>query len=212
MKKIMAVCLVATMVLAVGTANAGVSWQTKPILGTDRSNATGDLVMITGPTPTTSGGGFYYDVDGNVVLGPTIPHYSIAGDPLFGVGSPSMTEFSWTGKVANGSGINLDETKIYDWSAVYTNLGTGYQDSSTGVVEGESFIMLMGYLWGEGTLSPTLLVSDCGLWNYTETWTERGGDTLRSSTDFSVVPAPGAILLASMGMGLVNWMRQRKAL
>jgi hypothetical protein len=193
MKKCMTVCLVVAMALVVGTASAAegtLGWQTAPILGYN-SFDNGNVVVetLTGPIVIP-----YDDDDGIVSTG------------------TSMNVFSWAGEVANGSGIYLDPTKIYDWSAVYTNLGTMYQDSSTGVVEGESFIMLMGYLWGEGTLSPTLLVSDCGLWNYTETWTERGGDTLRSSTDFSVVPAPGAILLASMGMGLVNWMRQRKAL
>jgi hypothetical protein len=126
MKKCMTVCLVVAMALVVGTASADFSWQTQPIMGTDYSNATGDVVMITGPTPTDGSGNNYLDVDGDVVLGPTIPHYSTVGDPLFGVGSPSMTKFyfdpdtftggHWTDEdtwIYSGSGINLNPTNTY---------------------------------------------------------------------------------------------------
>lgn len=73
------------------------SWQTAPIMGHARSTDTGDTVIVTGDTPTyfdINGEEQYYkDVDGNIVLGPTIPHYSMVGDPLYGVGDPSITDF-----------------------------------------------------------------------------------------------------------------------
>ena len=119
-------------------AQANLSWQTEPILGYDWSNATGDVVMITGPTPITPSGDFYYDVDGNKVLGPTIPHYSIPGDPLYGVGSPSVSTFYynpnvWDGSshwydpnawVYSGSGVNLDAAKTYTYEGTFHFFGT----------------------------------------------------------------------------------------
>ncbi|MCG2684888.1 MAG: hypothetical protein L6306_14895 [Planctomycetales bacterium] len=151
------------------------------------------------------------------MLGPTIPHYSMVGDSLFGVGSPGMTVFDWTGRVANGSGINLDAGHTYDWTAVYTNLGTGYIDSSANVYTGGSFIMLNGYLWGYGSNSSTLSVADIGSWTYVETWTDRAGGEgsfISSTTNFSIVPEPASVLVwcllgAGSWLGMRVWRRRR---
>jgi hypothetical protein len=198
MKKIMAVCLVATMVLAVGTVNAGVSWQTTPILGTD-SMDDGDVWVNTG-----------------LPVWANVPH-----DVLDGViGQPvGMTVFQVGQNIHSGSGIYVDLGQTYAWSSVFTNLSDPSRNitwAANYTDGGDGFVML----YGEG-VGPSdtvhingLTAADVGNWTYTETWTNVNNlkDSISYSTNFQVVPAPGAILLASMGMGLVNWMRQRKAL
>jgi hypothetical protein len=218
-----------TFCISGASANT-LSWQTMPILGTSVSNATGDVVVITGPTPTKPDGSFYTDVDGNIVLGPTIPHYSIVGDPLFGVGSPSMTQFYYNPNVCcdssghlydplvgvySGSGINLDPLLTYHYKGVYTFTGTPGNPSYDIVAAenyafgGYSFIMLMTGVSG-------FWPEDAGLWTYTETWQENvagaQGDTIRATREFTVtaVPEPATLSLLGIGVAIIGVSRLRR--
>jgi len=220
MKRLLVSAVMLTGLVALSTAGLALSWQTEPIMGTGVTSITGDVVVITGPAPTKPDGSFYYDVDGNKVLGPTIPHYSIPGDPLYQVGSPSMTEFwinpnvfengHWTDKtarIAHGSGINVTQGTVYTWTADWYFLGTPGNDpyhvtDTAAYTATESFVMLQGSLvdlWAE----------DVGKWRYTETWTD-GTNTICSVRDFDVkaVPEPMSIFLGIMGLGSVAGFRR----
>ena len=121
--------LLAIMILlGMNTVAYALSWQTAPIMGYSASSVTGDLVVITGPTPIDANGDYYYDVDNNLVLGPTIPHYNLAGDPLEGVGDPSLTELYFDPYEYNASGDYWydPDTTIYAGSGVYLTPNTEY--------------------------------------------------------------------------------------
>ena len=204
--------MAAILLLAgLSTAAMALSWQTEPIMGTGYSNVTGDVVMITGPTPTQEGGGFYYDVDENIVLGPTIPHYSIPDDPLYGVGSPSMTEFTYNPNVWNDpywydpnvwvySGSGVYGTGVAHYTGVYTFNpgGDGTYDVLAAEADydfgaTESFIMLntgVGEFWLE----------DAGSWRYTETWGQGSDITSTSDFEVTVVPEPAGLLALATGL------------
>ena len=224
MKKLITICAVVTIILAVsGAAQASLSWQTTPILGTDVSSATGDVVVITGPQPLDGSGNPYHDVDNNVVLGPTIPHYSMVGDPLYGVGSPSMTEFvinpdtyeggHWVDKVtkiAFGSGINVEQGHDYTFTETWNFLESG-SEYTVGPFTGNyaagtnEFVMLHN----DNGLSE-LWLEDIGSWSYTQTWTDDGTTAFITDTSFfEVVPEPATIGLLSFG-ALSLFRRKRK--
>jgi len=224
-RTVVIVCLAACLGLAATNAGAtGLSWQTEPILGYSVSNATGDVVVVTGPQPLDGLGNPYYDVDGNPVMGPTIPHYSIAGDPLYGIGGPSVTKF-YVGPftvdpvyglcdvdtfVCSGSGVNLVAGNTYHYKGVYTLLGPGGYDLTVAengsFSTSQSFIMLMtsvGYFWP----------SDVGDWKYTETWEDlTAGGSISSTRYFCVAPVPEPLTMTAVFMsvcGLGAYLRKR---
>ena len=188
MKRLLLVAVTLAMLAGLSTAAMALSWQTAPILGTAVVD-TGDLVVTTGPIPIT------------------IPHYNMPGDPLQGVGSPSMTEF-WadpvTGlaTVATGSGVWLDPAlyTVNTWFA--DSLGVHQGDWTETAVWDDTFIMN----YNDG--APFAI----GNWTYHEDWTQ-GGVTITSNTPFTVkaVPEPMSIMslmLGIMGLGSVAGFRK----
>jgi hypothetical protein len=213
----LAILIVALVLCTGGMAQETVSWQTVPIMGYSASNTTGDVVVITGPQPLQPGGTPYYDIDGNVVMGPTIPHYSIVGDPLYHVGLPSVTVFSynpnqfisghWTDPVTqiwSGSGVTLQASNTYSYSGIYSFLGTpgnpaySLEYKNDSYVPPENFIMLMtniGDLWLE----------DAGKWQYTETWKDKAdGSSITFTREFEARPVPLPAGVWLLGPGLVG--------
>jgi hypothetical protein len=195
MKKLITICALMTMLLTVSSASAGPSWHTTPILGSD-SYYDGDVWINTGATFVA------------------IPGWSPT-DPPTTAQPISMTVFTVGQSVHSGSGIYLDPG-LHEWTSVFTGPSRtlSYSGSYT---PGDSFFMIWnsptgydGYS-GDGLGVANLTAADVGQWKYTETWNSL---LLSYTVDFTVVPVPvpGAILLGSIGVGLVGWLKRRRTL
>ena len=109
-------------------------WQTRPILGTDVTY-TGDVVVNTGPIPIT------------------IPHYSMLGDPLYHVGSPSMTVFAVGQSVATGSGMWVNPGDVYLITGVFLQLTGGSRTTTFQEVYTATDNFVMEAFTGTGDLA-----------------------------------------------------------
>jgi len=181
MKKLITICLVVTILLAVSSvAQATLSWQTTPILGTETSYD-GDVWVNTGGSPWVN-----------------IPH-----DVLNGGTPTGMTVFNVGQTVDAGSGIYYaPENETYHWSVVYTGPSrtVSYEGDYPGD-SGEGFVM--NYLDPVSTLT----AADVGDWTYVETWTH-GSESISDTIDFTVIPEPATICL--LGLGALSLIRRKR--
>jgi hypothetical protein len=124
---------------------------------------------------------------------------------------------AYTGNVSNPQGDYLSNVTqhIYakylnggyaqaDWQSV--NEAIWFAENEAGGVQNSLYNAAVAAVGGLQEVPSAWVLN---LWELTET---NGVWTAVDKQSHTYVPAPGAILLASMGMGLVGWLRRRQAL
>jgi hypothetical protein len=203
MKKLVAICVV--VVLAAGAAQAGPTYFVD--LGTPAGEA-GYTLFDWGPVqPSTSGGNW-----GGMGSGTAPGSYDQLCRTVWATpGTPgSIMEFSSSASVTFPRAITSATIRhlvgqANDSYRIDVQAGGNYWGSFTDTAGGETWTSTM---FG-GPSGKTLVITATGpAWSGFPTYGQLGIDWISATP----IPAPGAVLLGSIGAGLVGWLRRRRSL
>jgi len=209
------IALVTSVLLAMGVANAGPMSLTDTV--TDLANNSSDGLWFLPSGTSPSHDSLYYryfnqdwDWDHAVTyLGDPSPDASGVRTLLSG----TLTVYAWQADeadriIADGTALgNLQQppagfpdtwtTKVFNLAAILADLEDGMLDVDIDIDTG---ITGSGVIVGWSQLSVT----------YRWDWYEQ--DPEPEPEPEPVIPAPGAVVLASIGAGLIGWLRRRESL
>jgi len=222
MKKIIMIFVLAIAVLSVGSAQAG-------FVNGSFEDGLNDWSIIVPSGASVSAVTSHDDPSGPggvppVVLGVT--SWGPTDGSMFAVvktdGPGSMTQLYQSFYATAGANISLDyfwdsqDYVPYNDSAsgtVLAGMGTGGPVVAT--LFSESIATDPGNYYGTPWTTVSYTFASSGV--YTLLITNMNGldsalDSIVGIDNVNVIPAPGAILLGSIGLGLVNWLRRRRTL
>jgi hypothetical protein len=223
MKKLIMICAAAVLIVATGSAQAGLingSFETGDLTGWTAVVPSGaSASVVISHTDTTWPGGVPPVVPGVTSWGPT-DGSAFALVKTDGPGS--LTQLYQSFYASAGASILLD----YFWDSqdympfddmatgtLLAGMGTGGPVVTT--LFSESIATDPGNHYGTPWTSVSYTFPASGVYTLLITNTN-GLDSILDSyvglDNVSVTPAPGAILLGSIGAGLVSWLRRRRTL
>ena len=220
MKKLITICVAAGLIFAVGTpvANGSISYGTPADTGLGGSNSTpsplfGTLVNFDVKAPGTVLWNDYVSVGVASITETSLP----GAGALFArySGSPqSQQNLVGTGTYEN-TGVNWgwDGTIQIDLARPASMVGIGIMNNLGGPefvsVYDSTGSLLESYQVAAGSnVYPVITRGSYDISRFVITGDFFGIDDLQ----FNAIPAPGAILLGSIGAGLVGWLRRRRTI
>ncbi|MGB2866200.1 MAG: hypothetical protein WBC05_22900 [Sedimentisphaerales bacterium] len=222
MKKLIMICALAVLIIAAGNAQAGLtngSFESGDLTGWTVIVPSGASVSVVASHTDTNIGGVPPVVPGVTAWGPT-DGSAFALVKTDGPGS--LTQLYQSFYATAGADLSFDyfwdsqDYMPFDDMATGTLLaGAGTGGALVTTLFMESIATDPGNYYGTPWTSVSYTIANSGVYTLLITNTN-GLDSILDShvgiDNVNVIPAPGAILLGSIGLGVVSWLRRRRTL